>query len=57
MLLMSERSFDAEEFVALMNRGVYEGKLAEIFNSMPYEHLAQVAKLIAIQATEKLKQK
>ena len=55
MLSMSERSFDAEQFVALMNRGVYEGKLTEIFNSMPYEHLAQVAKLLATQAKERQK--
>jgi hypothetical protein len=50
-----DRPFNAEEFVELMNRGVYQGKLTEIFKSMPYEHLAKVAKLIAIQAQEKRK--
>ncbi len=47
------RPFDAEEFVELMNRGAFEGRLTESIMGLSYEQLDQVALLM----TNRLKAK
>jgi hypothetical protein len=47
------RPFDAAEFVELMNRGVYDGRVTEQVEKLSYEHLEQVALLMAKRRKEK----
>jgi len=62
MIYMSDRAdpmeppFSAEMFVALLKRGVFEGKLTEQIEKLSYEQLEQVAVLMAKQMKEKKEQ-
>jgi len=51
-----EPPFSAEMFVALLKRGVFEGKLTEQIEKLSYEQLEQVAVLMAKQMKEKKEQ-
>jgi hypothetical protein len=53
MPIMPDRPFNAEEFVALMNRGVFEGRVTESIEKLSYEQLVQVASVMASQSKVK----
>ncbi len=42
-----DRPFDAEEFVELLNRGVFEGRLMEQIQKLSDEQSERVARLMA----------
>jgi hypothetical protein len=52
---LPERPFNAEEFVELMNRGVFQGRLTERIEELSYEQLEQVAVVMAKHLEEKKK--
>jgi hypothetical protein len=41
-----EHPFNAEEFVALLNRSVFEGKITEALNKLSNKQLEEVASLL-----------
>jgi hypothetical protein len=41
-----ERPFNAEEFVALLNRSVFEGKITEVLDELSNKQLEEVASLL-----------
>ncbi len=44
-----ERPFDAEEFVTLLNRSVFEGKITEALGKLSPDQLDEVATLLLLK--------